>query len=112
MCDLPATLAAAAIATTVAAIAPTATTTAAAPATTTTAKAAAPTTTAALRGSRFIDNNIPAHEIVAVQSLNGAVRFLIVIDFNESEAAWLSRKAVADQRNIRRRHPGFAEQRS
>jgi hypothetical protein len=53
----------------------------------------APTTasTAALpRWPRFVDDNIAAHEIMAVQSLNGTLGFLIAIDFDESEPARLA----------------------
>jgi hypothetical protein len=65
-------------------------------ATATPAKAAtsaptASTSTAALtRRPRFVDYDVPAHEIVAIQSLDRAFGLLIVGDFNKSEPAWLS----------------------
>jgi hypothetical protein len=100
--ELPAAVSAAAItAVTVpasaSASAPTATTTAAR-----SSSASAPTaTTAAARSSSasasatltrrpgFVDNNVAAHEIVAVQSLDGALGFLVAIDLDKSEPAWL-----------------------
>ena len=62
----------------------------------------ASTTTAFTGRPCFVDHNVAAHEIVAVQSLHGAVSFLVVIDFDKSEAAWLTRKTVAHQGNDRR----------
>jgi hypothetical protein len=35
-----------------------------------------------------------------IQSLNGAIRFLVVIDFNKSEPAWLTRETVAYQCDV------------
>ena len=63
---------------------------------------AAGAASSALRGSRFVDDNFAAHEILAVQSLYGALGFLITIDFDESEPAWLARETVAHQGHIRR----------
>jgi small neutral amino acid transporter SnatA (MarC family) len=90
--------------------------TASAPSTTTAASATAespaaaataagpPAATAATfaRRPRFIDHDIAAHKILAVQSLNGALSFLIAIDLDESEAARLAREAVAHQGHVRR----------
>ncbi len=59
-------------------------------------------TTAFTGRPRFIDHNVATHEIVAVQSLHGAIGFLVVIDLNKSEAARLARKTVAHQCNDRR----------
>jgi hypothetical protein len=59
-------------------------------------------TTAFTRGPGFVDDNIAAHEIVAVQSLDGALGFLVAIDLDKSEPAWLPRETVAHQGNIRR----------
>jgi hypothetical protein len=62
------------------------------------AKAAAATTaprsssaaTATLtRRPGFVDDNIAAHEIVAIQSLDGALGFLVAIDLDKSEPAGL-----------------------
>jgi len=76
------------------ATAPTAATAASSSPATTTAEAAttAPATTAAPAFSRwpgFVDDSISAHEIMAVQSLDGALGFLVAIDFDKSEPAWL-----------------------
>jgi hypothetical protein len=103
MVQLPATIsaapAAAITAVTVPASAPAATaTTAAARSPSAPAKAATATTaarsssasTASLtRRPCFVDDNIAAHEIVAVQSLDCTLGFLIAIDFDKSEPAWL-----------------------
>jgi len=83
----------------------TAATTASSSTATTTAKSSssAPARTAAstLTGwSSFVYDNIASHEIVAVESLNGALGFLVVIDLDKPEPAWLSRKPVAHQRDI------------
>lgn len=91
------TATAAIAAVTVPASATAATTTTAAPSPTATAKAA----TAAARSSSataatltrrpgFVDDNVAAHEIVAVQTLDGALGFLIAIDLDKSEPAWLA----------------------
>lgn len=73
-----------------------ATTAAASPSTTAkaapaTAAARASSATAATltRRTSFVDDNVAAHEIVAVQSLDGALGFLVAIDFDKSEPAWL-----------------------
>jgi hypothetical protein len=103
--ELPATVPAAAAAAITAVTVPasattaTATTTAARPssatatakpATATTAARSSPATTTTLtRRPRFVDDNIAAHEIVAVQSLDGTLGFLVAIDFDKSEPAWL-----------------------
>jgi len=50
---------------------------------------ASPTAPAFSRGTGFVDDNITAHEIVAVQSLDGALGFLVAIDLDKSEPAWL-----------------------
>ena len=42
------------------------------------------------RRTSFIDYNVAAHEIVTVQSLNGALGFLVAIYFDKSEPAWLA----------------------
>jgi hypothetical protein len=78
---------------------PAATTTAVAA--TTTARSASPATAATLtRGARFVDDDVAAHEIVAVQSLYGAVGFFVAIDLDKSEPARLPRETVAHQRDI------------
>ena len=67
----------------------------------TTASAPAASTAFAWRAS-FVDDYVAAHEVLAVESLNGALGFLVVIDFDKPEPAWLPRKAVAHQGDIRR----------
>jgi hypothetical protein len=76
------------------ATAATATTAAPSSSATATAEAAtsAPTASTATTFPRrpgFIDDNVAAHEIVAVQSLDGALGFLVAIDLDKSEPAWL-----------------------
>jgi hypothetical protein len=44
-----------------------------------------------------------------VERFDGAAGIIVVIDFNEAEAAWLSREAVANQRNVGRRHASLSE---
>ena len=61
----------------------------AATAATAAARSSSPATAALTRGPGFIDDNIAAHEIVAVQSLDGALGFLVAIDLDKSEPAWL-----------------------
>jgi hypothetical protein len=39
---------------------------------------------------------------MSVQTLNGALGFLVAIDLDKPEPAWLPRKTVAHQRNVRR----------
>jgi hypothetical protein len=79
--------------------------TAAAPAaeatTTSTAAWAASATTALTRGTRFVDDNVATHEIMAVQTLDGALGFLVAINLYKSEPAWLPRETVAHQGDIR-----------
>jgi hypothetical protein len=74
----------------------------AASATTPARSSSSPTATTLTRRPRFVDDNIAAHEIVAVQSLDGTFGFLVTIDFDESESSWLPRKTVAHQGDIRR----------
>ncbi len=90
---------------------PASTTTAGPPATTTEAATRSSSTSAAWPPASstttftgwpgFVDHNVAAHEIMAVQSLHGAVGFLVAIDLNKSEPARLARKTVAHQGNIR-----------
>ncbi len=60
-----------------------------------TAVAAATTTTFTRPG--FIDYNIAAHEILAVEGLDNAGRFFIIVDFKEAEPTRLSSVAVRHQ---------------
>src|SRR6266436_1196730 len=91
---LPATVAAASAATITAISSTPAATPATAPAAT-----SAPTFT---RWASFVDDNIAAHEIMSVQTLNGAFGFLVAIDLDKPEPAWLPRKTVAHQGDVRR----------
>ena len=56
--------------------------------------AVAATTTTAFTWPGFIDYNFAAHEILAVEGLDNAGRFFIVVDFNEAEPTRLSTVAV------------------
>jgi hypothetical protein len=54
------------------------------------AAATASTTTASFTGRpRLIDDNVAAHKIVAVESLDGALGFFVAIYLDKSEPAWL-----------------------
>jgi hypothetical protein len=98
MRNLPATISSA---TTITAVSVSATATASPTATaaaTTTAKAAATTsatgsptaTTAAFtRRPGFVHHNVAAHEIMAVQSLDGSLGFIIAVDLDKPESARL-----------------------
>jgi hypothetical protein len=61
-----------------------------APAEAAAASSAASATAAFTRGAGFVHNNVTAHEIVAVQSLDGAFGLLVAIDLDKSEPAWLT----------------------
>jgi hypothetical protein len=100
---LPAAIAAAPAAAIPAVTVPASTTAATAPAPPSpaapaTAKAATPTAAARsssaapaalTRWTSFVDDDVAAHEIVAVQTLDGALGFLVAIDLDKSEPAWL-----------------------
>ncbi len=64
---------------------------------------AAPTsaTTTFTRRPCFVHDDIATHEIVAVQSLYGALGLVVAIDLDKSEPAWLTRETVAHQGDIR-----------
>jgi hypothetical protein len=96
--QLPAAVssAAAIAAVTLPASAPAATSSPAAPSSPTAApaKAATPAPSSASPaafpgGPGFIDNDVTAHKIVAIESLDGALGFLVAVDFDKSEPAWL-----------------------
>jgi hypothetical protein len=96
--DLPAISAIAAVsAISTAATTATASTIAATASTVATTAATTATSTGAfgLR-PRFIHYQVPAPEVLTVEGSNRTVRFFIVCDFDESEAAGLSSKAVAN----------------
>src|ERR1700694_5698717 len=77
----------------------------AAPATATMAAAsaavpAAPATAAAAAlclGTCFIHYEVSPPEILTVQGVHGLIRFFVIRNFNESEAARLSREPIANQ---------------
>jgi hypothetical protein len=72
------------------------------PAAATAAKAtpAAPSASTLARRPSFVDHDIAAIETLTVQRLDGAVGFFVTVDFDETKAAWLSRKAVPHQCNV------------
>jgi hypothetical protein len=72
------------------AAAPTTASSSSAPAEAATAAPAASAPAAFTWGPCFVNNNVTAHEIVAVQSLDGAFGLLVAIDLDESEPAWLT----------------------
>jgi len=74
-------------------------TTAAGPSTATAGPSSA-SATAFAGGTRFVDDNITAHEILAVQRLYGAVGLFVAVDLDKSEPARLPRKTVAHQSDI------------
>jgi hypothetical protein len=76
--------------------------TAAKAATTSTPSSSASATTAFARRTRFVNDDVTAHEILAVQTLNSTVCFFIVCYLDKSETSRLTRKTVAHQRHIRR----------
>jgi hypothetical protein len=59
------------------------------------------TTTAAFTWLGFIDYHVAAHEILAVEGLDNAGRFFIVVDFNEGEPTWLTRELVSHEAQVR-----------
>jgi hypothetical protein len=58
------------------------------------AEAATPTPSASpaafARRTGLVDDNVAAHEIVAVKSLNGALGFFVIVNFDKTEPAWLA----------------------
>jgi hypothetical protein len=81
-----------------------ATTVSAAPSPTSTSTAASTPATAFARRPRLVYDHAPAHEVVAIERLNGAAGIVITIHFDEAEPARLTRETVAHQSNIRRRN--------
>jgi hypothetical protein len=68
----------------------------------TSASTATATSAAFARRTRLVYDHASAHEVVAIESLNGAAGIVVAIDFNEAKPARLTRKAVAHQSDIRR----------
>src|SRR5438309_1432559 len=58
------------------------------------ATAASVTATAAFTWAGFVHDDVAAHEILAVEGLDNAGRFFIVVDFNEAEPTRLTAVAV------------------
>jgi hypothetical protein len=50
----------------------------------------ATTAPSALRGTRFVNDDLPAHKILAVESLDRTIGLFVAIDLDESEPAWLA----------------------
>jgi hypothetical protein len=63
--------------------------------------AATATAPSALTWASFVYNDVSAHEILAVEGLDNAGRFFIVVDFNEGEPTRLSSVAVRHQAHAR-----------
>jgi len=66
-----------------------------APAAKTTAPAA--TATALLLWTGFVDHQITAGEVLPIQSIDRAIGFFVVVDFNERETARLARETITNQ---------------
>ena len=94
--------------TTIAAVAATAaaTTTAIATVIASSATSVAPATTAPTRSfglrAGFVDNEVPATEVLTVEAIDGAIRIFIVGNFDEGEAARLACEAVTNKTDCRR----------
>src|SRR5208283_2378560 len=73
----------------------------------TTAVATTPTAaTGALRlRTRFVDDKVPAPEVLTIQARHGAVGIFIVGDFDEGETPRLSREAIPNQTDRGGIHP-------
>jgi hypothetical protein len=78
------------------------TTVTAAAATTTSAETTASSTAATLLlRTSFVDNEITAAEVLAVHGIDGAIRFLVVGDFDESKTARLTCETIANEIDCR-----------
>jgi hypothetical protein len=91
----------AAIATATTATASTATISSTATAATTVATATTATTRAFCLGTRFVDNQVPATEVLTVQAGHRALGVFIAIDFDERKTARLACETVANQTDCR-----------
>jgi hypothetical protein len=80
-------------------------------ATTAASGAASATATAATftLGTRFIDDDLAAFEISAVQGRDGLFRFAVIIDFDKSETTKLTGEAIADESDSTRGNTVFRE---
>src|SRR5262245_28916219 len=66
------------------------------------ASAATTETTAATAAARllrasFVDDEIPASEVLSVHGVDGAIRLFVIGDFDESKTTRLAREAVTNQ---------------
>jgi hypothetical protein len=95
----------------VSASATTASSMAAAAAAITTASSATSTAPAATLSLRpgFIDHEVPAAEILAVQRVDGAVGVFVTLHFHEGKAAGLSREAITNEIDTRGSYANLCE---
>src|SRR5262249_7130521 len=69
-----------------------------APASSAATEAAAATTAAArLLPASLVDDQIAAAEVLSIHGIDGAIRFFVIGDFDESKTTRLARKAVTNQ---------------
>jgi hypothetical protein len=61
------------------------------------------------RRTRFVHNDATPFELLAVQRLNGALSFFIILNFDKAEAARLARETVADEHNAGWSYAGLRE---
>src|SRR3989338_6965035 len=57
----------------------------------------------------FVDDEVAAQEVLAVQGIDGLLGLVVVHDLDETEAAGLAGVAVADQSGALHRNPGLLE---
>ena len=77
--------------------------------TVTTAAAAASTATTLGLWARFVDDEVPAAKILAVEGVNGTASVIVVGNFDESEAARLSRETIANEIDTRGSNTDLSE---
>jgi len=63
----------------------------------TTETTAATTAAARLLRASFVDDEIPASEVLSVHGVDGAIRLFVIADFDESKTTRLAREAVTNQ---------------
>jgi len=71
--------------------------------------APAPSAPAFAGWTSFIHDDVAAHEILTVESLDSALCFVVAIDLHKSESAWLTRETIAHQRYICGSHSGLSK---
>jgi hypothetical protein len=52
------------------------------------------------RRTRLVHDDFAAHEVLAIQGLNGARSLVVIFDFDKPESARLARKTVAHQADV------------